>query len=46
MYHPELRKRYDLKDELPVATEGGVFKGLHHRHIRIFHVGVLAHKYN
>jgi len=46
MYHPEPRKLCDLEDELPVATEGGVFEGLYNRHVRVFHVGVLAHKYN
>ena len=40
------RERSHLEDEFPVAAERGVFKGLHYRHVRIRHVGVLAHEHN
>ena len=46
MCHDELHKCFDLEDEFPVATERGVLKGFHHGHVRIFHVGVLAHEYD
>jgi hypothetical protein len=46
MCHDEFQKYPHLKDEFPVTAERGVFKGLNHRHVRIFHVGVLAHEYD
>ena len=43
MCHTGPRKRSHLKGKLSVATEGGVFEGLHYGHVRIRHVGVFAH---